>query len=121
MEIAGLFPAEYEQGRGDPAVDVRAEHERARLERKLATLEREKMRLLDAYQAEGMELPELAERRQRLMEQGQQLRARVQEIEQQRRDQAAELRPWEGVDALCASIRDAMVAPSFEVTQKVLQ
>ena len=70
----------------------RAEHERARLERKLAALEREKMRLLDAYQAEVMELPELAERRQRLMEQGQQLRARVQEIEQQRRDQAAELR-----------------------------
>ena len=50
------------------------------------------MRLLDAYQAEVIELTELAERRQRLMEQGQQLRARVQEIEQQRRDQAAELR-----------------------------
>ena len=92
MEIAGLFPAEYEQGRGDPAVDVRAEHERARLERKLATLEREKMRLLDAYQDEVIALTALAERRQRLMEQGQQLRARVQEIEQQRRDQAAELR-----------------------------
>ena len=39
-----------------------------------------------------MALTALAERRQRLMEQGQQLRARVQEIEQQRRDQAAELR-----------------------------
>jgi site-specific DNA recombinase len=112
---------QYEQGRGDPAVDVRAEHERARLERKLATLEREKMRLLDAYQAEVIELTELAERRQRLMEQGQQLRARVQEIEQQRRDQAAELCLLEGVDAFCASIRDAMVAPSFEVKQKVLQ
>jgi site-specific DNA recombinase len=82
---------QYEQGRGDPAVDVRAEHERARLERKLATLEREKMRLLDVYQAEVIALTALAERRQRLMEQGQQLRARVQEIEQQRRDQAAEL------------------------------
>ena len=43
-------------------------------------------------QVEVMELPELAERRQRLMEQGPQLRARVQESEQQRRDQAAELR-----------------------------
>jgi site-specific DNA recombinase len=30
---------QYEQGRGDPAVDVRAEHERARLERKLTALE----------------------------------------------------------------------------------
>jgi site-specific DNA recombinase len=112
---------QYAQGRGDPAVDVRAEHERARLERKLAALEREKTRLLDAYQAEVIELTELAERRQRLTEQGQQLRARVQEIEQQRLDRVAELRLLEGVDAFCASIRDAMVAPAFEVKQKVLQ
>ncbi|MGE3542024.1 MAG: recombinase family protein [Candidatus Tectimicrobiota bacterium] len=112
---------QYAQGHGDPAGDVRAEHERVRLERKLTALEREKTRLLDAYQAEVIELTELAERRQRLTEQGQHLRARVQEIEQQRRDRAAELRLLEGVDAFCASIRDAMVAPSFEVKQKVLQ
>ena len=112
---------QYEQGHGDPAVDVRAEHERARLERKLTALEREKTRLVDAYQAEVIELAELAERRQRLTEQGQLLRARVQEIKQQRLDRAAELRLLEGVDAFCASIRDAMVAPSFEVKQKVLQ
>ena len=112
---------QYEQGRGDPAVDVQAEHERTRLERKLAALEREKTRLLDAYQAAVIELTELAERRERLTEQGQLLRARVQEIEQQRLDRAAELRLLEGVEAFCASIRDAMVAPSFEVKQKVLQ
>ena len=68
-----------------------------------------------------MELAELAERRQRLTEQGQLLRARVQEIAQQRLDRAAELRLLKGVDAFCASIRDAMVALSFEVKQKVLQ
>jgi site-specific DNA recombinase len=112
---------QYEQGHGDPAVDIRAEHERARLERKLTALDREKTRLVDAYQAEIIELAELAERRQRLTEQGQLLRARVQEITQQRLDRAAELRLLEGVDAFCASIRDAMVAPSFEVKQKVLQ
>jgi site-specific DNA recombinase len=112
---------QYEQGHGDPAVDVRAEHERVRLERKLTALEREKTRLVDAYQAEVIELAELAERRQRLTEQGQLLRTRVQEIKQQRLDRAAELRLLEGVDAFCASIRDAMVAPSFEVKQKVLQ
>jgi len=77
--------------------------------------------VLDAYQAEIIALTEQAERRQRLREQGQQLRARVHEIEQQRRDRAAELRLLEGVDAFCTSIRDAMVAPSFEGTQKVLQ
>ena len=116
-----MLRQQYEQGHGDPAVDVRAEHERARLERKLAALEREKTRLVDAYQAEVIELAELAERRQRLTEQGQLLWVRVQEIEQQRLDRAAELRLLEGVDAFCASIRDAMGAPSFEVKQKVLQ
>jgi site-specific DNA recombinase len=72
---------QYEQGRGDPAVDVQAEQERVRLERKLTTLDREVMRLIDAYQAEVIELAELAERHQRIAEQGRMLRARVQEIE----------------------------------------
>jgi site-specific DNA recombinase len=112
---------QYEQGRGDPAVAVEAEHEHVRLERKLSALDREKKRLVDAYQAEVIELAELAERRQRLSEQGQLLRTRVEEIEQQRLDRSAELRLLEGVEAFCASVRDAMAAPSFEVKQKVLQ
>ena len=65
----------------------------------LAAMEREKTRLLDAYQAEVIELTEWAERRERLTDQGQLLRARVQEIEQQRLDRAAELRLLEGVEA----------------------
>jgi hypothetical protein len=40
-------------------VDVRAEQERVRLERKLATLDREVTRLIDAYQAEVIDLTEL--------------------------------------------------------------
>jgi hypothetical protein len=57
---------QYAQGHGDPAVDVRAEQERERLERKLAALDREVTRLVDAYQAEVIELAELAERRRRI-------------------------------------------------------
>jgi hypothetical protein len=56
-------------------VDVRAEQERARLERKLAAVEREVVRLVDAYQAEVIELAELAERRQRIAEHRRMLRA----------------------------------------------
>ena len=40
---------QYEQGRGDPAVDVRAAQERTRPERKLTALDREVTRLIDAY------------------------------------------------------------------------
>jgi hypothetical protein len=50
---------QYAQGHGDPAVDVRAEQERVRLERTLAALDREVTRLVDAYQAEVIALTEL--------------------------------------------------------------
>jgi Skp family chaperone for outer membrane proteins len=111
----------YEQGHGDPAVDVRAEQERARLERKLTALDREVTRLIDAYQAEVIELAELAERRHRIEDHGRMLRERVQEIEQQRADRATELRLLEGVDAFCASVQGAMEEPAFDVQQKVVQ
>jgi hypothetical protein len=51
---------------------ARLKQARQQLER--AALEQEKTRLLDAYQAEVIELTELAERRARLAEQGQLLR-----------------------------------------------
>jgi site-specific DNA recombinase len=112
---------QYAQGRSDPAVDVRAEQERVRLERKLASLDREVTRLIDAYQAEVIELNELAERRRRIDDHGRMLRERVREIEQQRTERTAELRLLEGVEAFCTGIREAMEEPSFTVQQKVLQ
>jgi len=116
-----VLRAQYEHGRGDPAVDVRAEQERGRLERKLAALDREVTRLIDAYQAEVIDLSELAERRRRIDDHGRMLRERVREIEQQRTERTAELRLLEGVEAFCTSIREAMEEPSFTVQQKVLQ
>jgi site-specific DNA recombinase len=112
---------QYEQGRGDPAVNVRAEQERVHLERKLTALDREVTRLIDAYQAEVIELAELAERRRRIEDHGRILQERVREIAQQRADRAAELRLLEGVDAFCASVRGALEEPSFEVQHKVVQ
>jgi site-specific DNA recombinase len=116
-----VLRTQYEHGRGDPAVDVRAEQERVRLERKLAALDREVTRLVDAYQAEVIELTELAERRRRIEDHGRMLRERVREIAQQRTERTAELRLLEGVDAFCTSVREAMDDPSFAVQQKVLQ
>jgi site-specific DNA recombinase len=116
-----VLRTQYAQGRGDPAVDVRADQERVRLERKLAALDREVTRLVDAYQAEVIELSELAERRRRIDDHGRMLRERVREIAQQRSERSAELRLLEGVDAFCTSIREAMEEPSFTVQQKVLQ
>ena len=112
---------QYVQGRGDPAVDVRAEQERMRLERQLASLDREVTRLIDAYQAEVLDLKELSERCRRIEDQGRMLRERVREIEQQRTERSTELRLLEGVDAFCTSVRGAMEGPSFTIQQTVLQ
>ena len=54
---------QYAQGRDDPAMDVRAEQERVRLEHKLASLDREVTRLIDAYRAEVIDLTALGEQR----------------------------------------------------------
>ncbi len=58
-QIQGVF-AEYE----------RAEQERERLERRLTALDREVTRLIDAYQADVIELSELSERRRSVEEHG---------------------------------------------------
>jgi site-specific DNA recombinase len=116
-----VLQAQYKQGRGDPAVDVRADQERERMERRLTALDREVSRLIDAYQAEVIELSELTERRQGVEAQGRMLRQRLREIEQQRANRENELRLLEGVEAFCASVRGSLEEPAFEVKQKVLQ
>ena len=116
-----VFQTQYEQGRGDPAVDVKADQERERIERKLTGLDREVSRLIDAYQAEVIEIAELSERRRRGEEQGRMLRQRLREMEQQRANRDNEVRLLAGVEAFCASVRQSLEEPSFEVKQKVLQ
>ena len=116
-----VFQTQYEQGRGDPAVDVKADQERERIERKLTGLDREVSRLIDAYQAEVIEIAELSERRRRGEEQGRMLRQRLREMVQQRANRENEVRLLEGVEAFCASVRRSLEEPSFEVKQKVLQ
>jgi site-specific DNA recombinase len=116
-----VLQAQYEPGRGDPAVDRRGEQERERIARKLTALDREVRRLIDAYQAEVIELPELSERRRGVEEQARMLRERLREIEHQRTTRESELRLLEGVEAFCASVRGSLEEPSFEVKQKVLQ
>jgi len=67
--------------------------------------------LMVSYQAEVIELATLAERRHRIEDYGRTRRERVQEIEQQRADRAAERRLLEGVNAFCASRRGPWKSP----------
>ena len=116
-----LLRARYAEGRGDPAVEGRDERERARLERQLTALEREGQRLIDAYQAGAIDLPELQTRRHRLEEHGQGLRQRVHELAHQQESREQQLRLVQGLEEFCTSIQAALQNPSFAVKQKVLQ
>jgi hypothetical protein len=95
--------------------------EQERLERQLRAREREVQRLIDAYQAEVIELPELQERRQRIDDHGRALRERLTELRQHRADREHDLRLLQGLDEFCASVRGALDDPPFAVKQQVLQ
>ncbi len=116
-----LLRARYEEGRADPAVEPREEQERERLGRKVGAMEREVQRLIDAYQAGVIELEELSERRGRIQEHGRMLRERLSEIGKQRADREQQIRLLQGVDEFCESVRGALLEPSFETKQQVLQ
>ena len=105
------------QGRGDPAVDVRAEQERGRLERKLAALDREVTRLVDAYQAEVIELTELAERRRRIEDHGRMHRNGYGKSLSNGASGAQSSDYWKGW-TLVTSIREAMEEPSFRSSRR---
>jgi site-specific DNA recombinase len=121
LSDSDLLQARYAEGRGDPAVEGRDERERTRLERQLTALEREGQRLIDAYQAGAIDLPELQTRRQRLEEHGQGLRQRVHELAHQQESREQQLRLVQGLEEFCTSIQAALQNPSFAVKQKVLQ
>jgi site-specific DNA recombinase len=116
-----VLQARYEAGRGDPASEPREEQECQRIERKLQAHRRQVRRLIDAYQAEAIELDELQERRQQLDAQGRFLRERLSELERQRQEREQEVRLLQGVEAFCSSIRTALEEPSWEVKRQVLE
>jgi site-specific DNA recombinase len=116
-----LLRRHYQDSRSDPAVDSRDERERVRLERQIAAAGREVQRLIDAYQCGVIELAELQDRRRRSEEHTRLLRDRVEEIERQRRAREQEIRLVQGLESFCASIRDALIDPSFAIKQQVLR
>ena len=84
-------------------------------------MEREVQRLIDAYQAGVIELPELQTWRHRAEEHGQVLRVQLQEIEQQLMDRTKELRLVQGLEEFCISMHHALQNPEYEIKQKILQ
>lgn len=102
-------------------MDNEEEREKERIGRKLKALDRESGRLIDAYQAEVIDLSELKERRERIEEHGRMLKRRLSEIHEKRADREQEIRLLEGLEQFSESVRDSLEEPSFETKQQVLR
>jgi site-specific DNA recombinase len=97
------------------------QQEQQRLKRRLAKLERESKRLIDAYQSGIIELDDLKERRERVAEECRRLEERLSSLEQQRQGQQRQAALATTVEEFCRNISAALDNPSFETKQKILR
>jgi site-specific DNA recombinase len=84
-------------------------------------LTREIQRLIAAYQAGVIELPELQTRRQRVEDHSRVLRQRLTELADAHNSRQHQLQLRQGVEEFCTSMQEALKTSNFDIKQKVLQ
>lgn len=97
------------------------QQEQQRLKRRLASLQRENQRLIDAYQAGIIELHDLKERREWIAEECRRLEERWSALEQQQREQQRQAALATTAEEFCRNISTALDNPSFATKQKILR
>jgi site-specific DNA recombinase len=112
---------EQYQLRQDQSYGTPEQQEQQRLTRKLSALEREEQRMLDAYQASVIELPELKERCARIAQERARLEARLKVIERQQQSQQQQAALSATMEEFCRNISAALDDPSFETKQRILR
>jgi site-specific DNA recombinase len=88
---------------------------------RLARIEREDRRLLDAYQAEVISLEELAHRRQMVAERRQAVLAQKEEQDRLRQERAHALVVLQDLTAFCTHIQGRLATATFADKQAILQ
>ena len=112
---------EQYQLRQDQRYGTPEQQEQLRLERKLSALGREEQRLIDAYQAEVIELSDLKERCARITEHRTQLAARLSSLKQQQQDQRRQTQVRATLEEFCCNMSTALQNPSLETKQRILR
>lgn len=95
--------------------------EAERLRGRLRTLQRQRARLLDAFQEELIEKEELARRKRRLDAEEEGIRQRLEQLEQEARSQQAKAQMLEEFAAFCQRIEAALRNPTPEIQQEVVR
>lgn len=96
-------------------------YELKRTRQELSQIEKQDQRLLDAYQAEVIELDELTSRRQSLEQQRQVLENRALELEQLAQQQARQEALTADLVEFCENINSVLKSPTPEEKQQVLR
>jgi hypothetical protein len=101
--------------------DAHEQAETAQLTARLARLDREERRLVDAYQAEVISLEELADRRQHLHLRRQALEAQREQQVRMRRERAQAQEVLTDLTAFCARVRGRLADATLAERQAILQ
>ena len=95
-------------------------HELKRVRQELSQIENQNQRLLNAYQAEVIELDELETRRRALDQQRQVLKQRLSELEQLAQQQARQDTLTSDITEFCKNLKSVLQSPTPEEQQQVL-
>ncbi len=95
--------------------------ELSRLQNRQRKLERQWVRLLDAFQDGLLNKTELSQRKQKLEQERQTITERVEQIQRQQKQQAVKAQIIDEFSAFCASAQKAFENPTPEVKQEVLR
>ena len=109
------------QLRQQPQHGTPQQQEQQRLERRLSALGSEERRLLDAFQAGLLELPDLKERSLRIAEEETRLRRRFVTLKQQHQEQQRQATLGTTIEDFCRNLSAALDHPSFETKQRILR
>ena len=95
--------------------------ELSRLQNRQRKLERQWVRLLDAFQDGLLNKTELSQRKQRLEQERQTIAERVEQIQRQQKQQSVKAQIIDEFSAFCADAQKALENPTPEVKQEVLR
>ena len=93
----------------------------SRLQARQRKLDRQWVRLLDAFQEGLLDKIELGERKQRLEQERQMITERIEQIRRQEKQQSVKTQIIDEFSAFCASAQKALENPTPEVKQEVLR
>ncbi len=122
LDDPATLAAEFEErARQAEALDADAHAAGQKCEAQLRRLDREEQRLLDAYQAEAIDLVELKQRREQIRERRRVLTARHEQERRLRCERQTAKEVWADLTAFCERVRSRLDEATLAERQRILQ